>query len=45
MVKSRAIRVMGLILGMRWPSYQSLPLALVKEKRVRTPARNVCPSR
>ena len=34
MVKSRAIRVMGLIRGMNFVSYQSFPLSLSRVKRV-----------
>ena len=38
MVKSKAISVIGLILGMNFSWYHCFPLALISVKRVMTPA-------
>ena len=43
MVKSRAIRVIGLIIGMKVLWYHSLLLSLMSEKRVMMPARKGMP--
>ena len=43
MVKSRAMRVRGEILGMKSLSYQTLPLALIRLNLVIMPARKGMP--
>jgi len=43
MVNNRAIKVIGLIFGMKTRSYQALPFAFTRIRRVNIPARKGIP--